>query len=244
MILAAGHGVLAAGCLPFAIARFGVWYFAAMAVCCGAQAWLLHLAPRRRAARHLARAGRVLFWLWIALLVLAQGLVLQGQRADPAAERAQVILVLGAGLREGEPSPVLQARLDVAADFLQRHPDSRAVLCGGLGPGQPNTEAAAMARYLTRERGIDPGRLLLEERSTDTRENILFARQILEEQGLADAATAAVTSDFHLCRARRLMEWAGLDGCGLPAPTPGVLYGALLRLRETGPLLWLLARGG
>ena len=183
MILAAGHGVLAACCLPFAIARFGVWYFAAMAVCCGAQAWLLHLAPRRRAARHLARAGRVLFWLWIALLVLAQGLVLQGQRADPAAEQAQVILVLGAGLREGEPSPCCRRGWMWRRIFCSATRTAGPSCAAAWARGQPNTEAAAMARYLTRERGIDPGRLLLEERSTDTRENICLPGRCWRSRG-------------------------------------------------------------
>ena len=242
-VLAAVHGLLAAACLPFVIARFGVWYFGFMAVCCLTQALLLRAGDRSRAARWLARVGRVLFWLWAALFALAQGMIVLGQQGDEAAEQAQVILVLGAGLKDDAPSAALRARLDVAAAFLQRHPDALAVLCGGLGEGQHLTEAEAMRRYLV-DRGVAPERLLKEDRSTDTRENILFARRLLEEQGLGGAATAVITNEFHLCRARRLMEWAGLDGVGLSAATPVAPYRALMRIRETFPLLWLLSQGG
>ena len=55
--------------------------------------------------------------------------------------------------------------------YLEENPGTRAVLSGGKGDGERISEAEAMYRYLT-EHGIDGGRLIREERSTNTKEMI------------------------------------------------------------------------
>lgn len=143
------------------------------------------------------------------------------------------MIVLGAGLRDGEPGGHLARRLDTAAEFLHARPRAQVVVTGGLGAGQTVTEAEAMAAYLERA-GIASERIFLEDASTSTYENLSFALEILQERqreiwfvdendGLEIAPNdviVIVTNDFHLFRATRQARNMGLHVYGLAAPTP------------------------
>ena len=72
-----------------------------------------------------------------------------------------------------------------------------------------------MYDYLT-ARGMNADRLLLEDESNNTIQNIENARALIGD----GHRTAVVTSDYHLARARVLMVRGGLDAAGIPAPTP------------------------
>ncbi len=112
------------------------------------------------------------------------------------------ILVLGSGLNGSIPSYSLVKRLECAVQLLQKHPETPVILSGGRGPGENITEAQAMRKFLL-EKGISSNRIFLEERSTDTAENILFSKKILE-QIFPDKRTirvTLVTNHFHMLRA-------------------------------------------
>ena len=83
-----------------------------------------------------------------------------------------------------------------ALRYLEENPRTRAVLSGGQGQGEQISEAEAMYRYLT-EHGIDGSRLILEDRSTNTKENLDFS---LEKIGTLDASIGIVTNHFHVFR--------------------------------------------
>ena len=114
---------------------------------------------------------------------------------------------------DGTPSNVLRYRLDAACDYLKGHPGSMAIVSGGQGLNEPISEASCMATYL-RERGIDPGRIQLEDESRTTVENLRFCSRILREQGFdpATVRVGIVTNDFHLYRACRIARRQGLAG--------------------------------
>ena len=57
---------------------------------------------------------------------------------------------------------------------MEENPETKAVLSGGKGDGESITEAQAMCNYLV-EHGIDRERLILEEKSTSTTENLKFS---------------------------------------------------------------------
>ena len=126
--------------------------------------------------------------------------VLQWARTDAAADTAAVV-VFGAGVNGTVPSLSLQVRLQAALDYLEDRPDIPVVVSGGQGPGEEITEARCMADWLIRH-GVAPERILLEERSTNTRENVAFSREMLMEAGIDPLSSIAyVTADYHLCRA-------------------------------------------
>lgn len=126
------------------------------------------------------------------------------------------IVVLGAGVRGTVPSMSLQERIDAAYDYLSKHPNTVAVLSGGQGKGEDITEAACMYRELT-GMGIDGKRLLLEENSTSTIENLMFSIDVIEEKtGLRPQAIGIVSSEYHIFRAKLFAKYLGLDPVGIP----------------------------
>ena len=126
------------------------------------------------------------------------------------------IVVLGAGVRGTVPSMSLQERIDAAYDYLTVNPNSTAVLSGGQGKGEDITEAACMYRELT-QMGIDGSRLLLEETSTSTIENLMFSLDVIETQtGTRPTTIGIVSSEYHIFRAKLFAKSLGLDPIGIP----------------------------
>ncbi len=223
--------------------RFGGVFLCALAACCAAQAAAVTAAPHSRRAHLVAWVGRVLFGAFVASFVLVQGVIFAGMRPDAQADRADAVLVLGARVYAlDRPSATLEKRLDTALGYLHAHPAAVAVLCGGQGPNEPVTEAAAMYAYLEKH-GADTTRLLLDDASNNTIQNIANAKELLTQRFPNGCTTAVITSDFHLARARRLMVRAGLDPYGLPAPTPYLYQRVALHLREYCSIMGLVLSG-
>ena len=71
--------------------------------------------------------------------------------------------------------------------------------------------------------GIDEERIFLEDRSHNTRENLVFAKEIAEKQGLGEEV-AIVTQGFHMYRATQLAKAAGFTPYSLVAETDPLLF--------------------
>ncbi len=154
---------------------------------------------------------------------------------------ARTLIVLGAGLHGDVPSATLASRLKVTLDYLEAHPRAVAVVSGGQGAREEVTEASAMEKWLT-DRGVDPDRIYLEERATDTVENLAFSKAILEEQGLP-GPVMVVSSGFHLYRAEKLASRAGLGTVQtLGAPVPQAWLIPSVYLREYCSVVLMLLR--
>ncbi len=231
--------VIAALCLPFPPVRFGTAFSGALAIGCAGEAVAVHESERSGMARGIAMLGRVLFLLFAISFVAVQGIIVMGERPDPEAEGADYVLVLGAQIYPDRPSASLQARLDTAYDYLGRNPDASAILCGGQGSNEVMPEAWMMRDYLA-DKGIDRARLLVEDESSNTIQNIANARRQFLTEG---DRTAVISSDFHLARARKLMASAGLDPYGVPAPTPYLAIRMMLHLREYCSIMGLIVSG-
>ena len=239
LALAAAFAVGGVIQLPWAPSRFGGVFFLALAAGCAGEWLMLRLRDRYKVCRVLSVVGRVLFGLFLVSFIAIQGIILHGMRADPEAADAEYLLVLGARVYEdGRPSAALAARLDTAYDFMQEHPEVTAILCGGQGSNEPCPEAEAMYDYMV-AKGMDADRLLLEDESSNTIQNIENARALIGD----GHQTAVVTSDYHLARARVLMERGGLDACGIPAPTPYPAQRVSVHCREYCSILGLMLTG-
>jgi len=121
-----------------------------------------------------------------------------------------VVIVLGAGVRGESVTRPLARRLDAAFDYWQRNPDAYIIVTGGLGSRATITEAEAMARYLER-RGMPRERILLEELSTSTYENLKFAKEILDAHFPDGFSAVLVTNDFHIFRGVQTARSVELD---------------------------------
>ena len=134
------------------------------------------------------------------------------------------LIVLGCGLKkDGTPTPLLRGRLELAMDFdrEQREACGKEALyigSGGQGPDEPQSEAASMYGYLL-SRGIPASRILLEDSSSDTAENMLYSRKLIDAVS-PDAHPAFFTTNYHVFRAGLKARQAGLDNAdGMGAPT-------------------------
>ncbi|MCB1394396.1 MAG: YdcF family protein [Rhodobacter sp.] len=137
----------------------------------------------------------------------------------------RLALILGAAVWPGgQPSPTLARRVVHAVGLYKAGRVDAILGCGGTGR-YPPSEAAVIAR-LCREAGVPEGAIHLEDRSTTTRENLAFAKPIL--QTLQPAQVVIVTDPYHAPRARLLARQLDLRAT-LNCPP----------LRQIGPRQWL-----
>ena len=100
-------------------------------------------------------------------------------------QQADAVIVLGAAVHGDRVTWVLSNRLDAAIAYLEAHPDAIAVVSGGQGAGETVTEGSAMRKYLL-EHGIAEDRVIAEERATNTTENFLFSKALIDEALMND----------------------------------------------------------
>ena len=94
---------------------------------------------------------------------------------------------------------------------------SLAVTTGGRGADE-GMEESLCAKEVIVSSGVDPARVMTEEKSTSTQENLLFAREIIEAAGGSrDDSVVIVTSGFHVYRAKKLAASVGFSNVSAKA---------------------------
>ena len=137
---------------------------------------------------------------------------------EPVADGSkEYMIILGAKVKPGGVlSLSLKNRMDIAIPYLEQHPQVKVIVSGGQGADEEQTEASAMYDYLVRS-GIDESRILIEDRSTSTFQNLAFSKALLP----ADVRDLTIVSnDFHLRRATYLANTLGFEVDVIAAPTP------------------------
>lgn len=179
--------------------------------------------------------GRYLLHLPHSLKLVIGGLVLAGvflflvmegliasQMFARGEKNMDYILVLGAQVRGDRVSRALEDRLKTAQQYLKENPDTKAILSGGQGPGENLTEAQAMYDWLT-QRGIDGNRLIREDRSTSTWENMIYSKIMISEDA-SDITIGIVTNNFHVYRGVMLARCSGFTkACGIAAESHSLM---------------------
>lgn len=98
-----------------------------------------------------------------------------------------------------------------------------------------------MADWLT-GRGIDPGRIYLEEQASNTVQNLEYSAEILEKEDLP-GPVALVSNGFHLFRGELLAKKAGLGEIQtLSAPVPRAWLIPSVYLREYCSVILMLVQ--
>lgn len=171
------------------------------------------------------RTHKILRWLYrgilgvvtliVALVVVESVCMMIAANKEP--EPGATVVVLGCRVYGERASLSMVERLDAAYEYLTEHPDSNCVLSGGQGDGENITEAECMYRYLI-NKGIDSSRLFKEEKSTTTRENLLFSKQLITEQNL-HPVVAITTSEYHMYRAGMIAKALDITWAAVPGKT-------------------------
>ena len=174
--------------------RFYMVWFILGAFCflCSAAAknhWL------KKAPRVLRYVFFILLGLGFAAFAIVEGVILSHFK-DRGEEDLDYLIVLGAQMRDYGPSRVLQYRLDTACEYLVEHEDTLCIVSGGKGPNETITEALGMRDYLVKK-GISEDRIILEDQSQDTSENIRNSALLLNKE---EDRVGIVTNNFHLFR--------------------------------------------
>lgn len=126
---------------------------------------------------------------------------------ENAPKDTELIVVLGCQVRGERPSRMLRRRLNTAYEAMQKHPNAVCVVSGGQGSGEKISEAEAMRRYLV-DKGADESRIIMEDKSTSTFENIKFTFKITDKLGYGRDITI-VTDGFHQYRASLIAKQQG-----------------------------------
>lgn len=133
------------------------------------------------------------------------------------------IIILGCGLMDdGSVTPLLKGRADRALCFAREQYEATGkevtfIASGGQGPDEVNSEAAAIQRYLM-EQGVPAERILLEDRSTDTAENMEFSKAIIDSID-PHARVIYSTTNYHIFRSGLKARRVKLKATGIGART-------------------------
>lgn len=231
----AGGFLLLACIFQFAL----IGYQTMVLLCLGLSlySFLWGLLPYRWFHRLLAGAAVV----GVLVIAAIEVPIVAASRGDEQAD-APYVIVLGAGVNGDVPSLSLQNRLLAAQRWLTNHPDSKAILSGGQGPGENISEAQCMYQWLT-QYGIAGERLLLEDQSRSTRENFKYSAALLQADngGVLPDQVAVISSEYHLYRASLLAEQVGIHMIGVPAKTTLPVLRINYFLREAAAVgrLWV-----
>ncbi len=166
----------------------------------------------KSAGRH--KAGRIARYLLASVLMLSivWSVVLSVWMIAAAVRKPDQtnlpLIVLGCRTKGSQPGSMLERRLQAALLYLKENPQAACIVSGGSEePGVPS-EASVMKRWLVAH-GIDAERIYAEQKASNTRENLLFAKRIMEQQGLGSKAVLA-TDGFHQLRSQLMAKRAGM----------------------------------
>ncbi|MEI5906638.1 YdcF family protein [Bacillus spongiae] len=172
-----------------------------------------HMWLQKRWFRH---GTKLLIILSVTMLFIMESLILYHTN-DQSNQKVDYVLVLGAGIKNGQPSLLLENRLNTAVEYLQNNISTDVIVTGGIGQGETTSEAAVMKDYLLKQ-GIDEARIIIEDQATSTYENIAYSIPLMEES--TDTKVLIITSDFHLFRAKMIADSLDLTPYGVGASVP------------------------
>lgn len=140
------------------------------------------------------------------------------------------VIIHGAGIKkDGTVTKLLADRCDKAIEIYRKDPTSPYLVpSGGQGSDEVCSEAEAMRKYLVSQ-GIPEDKILLENKSKTTMENVTFSKNLIEKRP-GRKYTALVTSNYHIYRAMRYAKRAQLKAVGIGSRVAPYYYpSALIR---------------
>ena len=164
--------------------------------------------------------GAVIFLSVVIALSIAISIWNYGKTDEKAP--SDVAIVLGAAVWDGEVSPVYRERINHAIALYEDGFVDYIILTGGFGEGSYKSDSQVAKEYALSQ-GIPEERLLIEEKSTITEENLEFSKEVMEEN---DLETAIIVSDpLHMKRSMLIAKDYNITA--LYSPTTTSMYKSL-----------------
>lgn len=207
-------------CMVVAVTGFGTYFFMIWGVLGVCSLGLALIVRSGRIMKAVPVWLKGLFWILFCAGLLLFGAVeakILARYNAQASPGADYVIILGAQWKSTGPSEMLRRRLDKAIEYLEQNPDTKVIVSGGQGANESIPEALGMQEYLVGA-GIGEERILVEDRSTSTYENLVFGAQFLNPD---EDRVVIVTNNFHVFRAQSIAKKQGYQNVeGLAASTP------------------------
>ena len=144
------------------------------------------------------------------------------------------IIILGSKIKDdGTITPLLRGRVDKALDFGNKQYELTKkkiiyVPSGGKGKDEVTSEAEAIKKYLL-EKGIKKDQIIIEDKSTNTIENMKYSKKIIDKQN-KNARISFSTTNYHVFRSGVIATNQGIECEGMGSKTKWYFYtNALIR---------------
>lgn len=157
---------------------------------------------------------KIFIWvcsIGICIFLVILSLIISKMNVKPV-KNLDYIIVLGAQVKESGPSVVLRYRLDRAVSYLKENDNTLVIVSGGKGINEPATEASVMKEYLVNN-GINEERIIIEDKSNTTKENLINSKKITRD----NKSIGIVTNNFHMYRALLIGKKYKVKAVGIPS---------------------------
>lgn len=223
----------------FSISILYIWLFFSACIILFLLLKQLHKDKIIRIPRSIIIAAGVVFTICLLFFLTVEACIISGFFPDNNSKQVDYVIVLGARVYKRWPSPALERRIQAAYRYLSDNPDSICIASGGQGQDEIISEAECIRDGLVR-RGIGNDRIIIEDRSTSTSENIKYSMAMIGDE---NPSVAVVSNNFHIFRAKAIARKCGVKNIsGIPASMPTMLLPHFL-IREFISLVVDTAKG-
>lgn len=168
-------------------------------------------------------AAVIIVCILAGLFLIVEGCIVSGMTSRPR-ENLDYVIVLGAQVRGTRITNSLKKRLETACEYLEENTGTAVVVSGGQGKGEEISEAQCMMDYLV-QKGIDEERIIMEDQSTNTDENIEFSMEKIKKHSQKEnPRIGIVTNNFHVYRTVAVCRKKGYEVYGIPAESDKILF--------------------
>ncbi|WP_197025142.1 ElyC/SanA/YdcF family protein [Butyrivibrio proteoclasticus] len=197
-----------------------VWLWALIAAFSALRVWMIkgHIDGNERfkIPGVLRWIYRVAFVICLSIFLFTEFKIVKAMTAHPSKDLDYVV-VLGAGMIGDQPTNPLRVRIERAARYMEENENTVLIASGGKGIDEQISEAECIKNYLLAHYDIDESRIILEDKSRDTEENLANSLVII---GDPEASVGIVTNSFHEYRALTIARHTGYKNAeSVPATT-------------------------
>ena len=152
----------------------------------------------------------------LLLYIAANAAAICSYAGKDETRNADAAIVLGAGVWNDVPSPVFQERINHGIRLYRNGYVDKLIFTGGYGEGNAVSDAQIAMNYAV-GLGIPAEDILIEEKSVITQENLYYAGQIMQANGIG--SVLIVSDPLHMKRAMRMADDLGMEAYSSPTTT-------------------------